>query len=276
MSDESRDSQSGRATDATDAPTGSGAQARRKPTAGIETSEPRHASADAASASDHTATIEKVPFFSGLDAESLAELGAAARRRTFRAGEIVFHRDDPGQVLYVIRAGKVKIYITSQDGQEVSLAVFGPGDYFGELALLDGQPRSASAVAIEAVETFALQRTDFINAVMRHPRIAIQVMNVLSHRLRQTDAMIEDLLFLDVHGRVAKKLLDLAESHGTRTPEGIRIEMRLTQGELAAMVGASRESVNKVMGYFTDKQLITTDRYRITVTRLAELRRRAY
>jgi CRP/FNR family transcriptional regulator, cyclic AMP receptor protein len=272
MSDESRDGQSGRAVDAP----GSGGQARRKPTAGIETSEPRHASVDAASASDHTATIEKVPFFSGLDAESLAELGAAARRRTFRAGEIVFHRDDPGQVLYVIRTGKVKIYITSQDGQEVSLAVFGPGDYFGELALLDGQPRSASAVAIEAVEAFALQRTDFINAVMRHPRIAIQVMNVLSHRLRQTDAMIEDLLFLDVHGRVAKKLLELAESHGARTPEGIRIEMRLTQGELAAMVGASRESVNKVMGYFTDKQFITTDRYRITVTRLAELRRRAY
>jgi CRP-like cAMP-binding protein len=99
-------------------------------------------------------------------------------------------------------------------------------------------------------------------------------MNVLSRRLRQTDAMIEDLLFLDVHGRVAKKLLDLAELHGARTPEGIRIELRLTQGELAAMVGASRESVNKVMGYFTDKRFITTDKYKITITRLADLRRR--
>src|SRR5690348_1650339 len=109
MSDESRNSQSGRVTDASN----SGAQGRRKPVADVETHEPERAGAS--TASDHTATIEKVPFFSGLDAESLAELGAAARRRTFRAGEIVFHRDDPGQVLYVIRAGKVKIYITSQD-----------------------------------------------------------------------------------------------------------------------------------------------------------------
>ncbi len=223
---------------------------------------------------DHLASLEKVSLFAGLDAEGLRELAAAAKRRVFRPGEVIFHRDDPGQVLYVIQSGKVKIYITSQDGQEVSLAVFGPGDYFGELALLDGQPRSASAVAIEPVEAFALQRTDFTNAVMHHPRIAVQVMNVLSRRLRQTDSMIEDLLFLDVHGRVAKKLLELAELHGVRTAEGIRIELRLTQGELAAMVGASRESVNKVMGYFTDKRFISTDKYKITIIRLADLRRR--
>ena len=225
---------------------------------------------------DHLAPLENVALFAGLDADALLELAAVVKRRAFRPGEVIFHRDDSGQVLYVIREGKVKIYITSQDGQEVALAVFGAGDYFGELALLDGQPRSASAVAIESVETFALQRADFINAVMHHPRIAIGVMNVLSRRLRQTDAMIEDLLFLDVHGRVAKKLLELAELHGVRTPEGIRIDLRLTQGELAAMVGASRESVNKVMGYFTDKRFISTDKYKITIIRLAELRLRVY
>lgn len=221
-----------------------------------------------------TGILAQVSLFSNLGVEGLRELSAAARRRTFRPNEVIFHRDDPGQMLYVIHEGKVKIYITSPDGQEVSLAVFGPGDYFGELALLDGQPRSASAIAIEPVEAFALQRNDFINAVMRDPRIAIEVMHVLSRRLRQTDAMIEDLLFLDVHGRVAKKLLELAETHGSRTQDGIRIEMRLTQGELAAMVGASRESVNKVMGYFTDKRFISTDKYKITITRLADLRRR--
>jgi CRP/FNR family transcriptional regulator/CRP/FNR family cyclic AMP-dependent transcriptional regulator len=101
-------------------------------------------------------------------------------------------------------------------------------------------------------------------------------MTVLSRRLRQTDAMIEDLLFLDVHGRVAKKLLELADLHGVRTPQGIRIDLRLTQGDLAAMVGASRESVNKVMGYFTDKCFISTDKYKITIMRLAELRLRVY
>jgi len=248
-------------------------QAQRKPGTTTATAVRRTAPPGALPA-DHIETLAKVSLFAGLDADGLSDLAAVIRRRTFRPGEVIFHRDDPGQALYVIQQGKVKIYITSPDGQEVSLAVFGPGDYFGELALLDGQPRSASAIALEPVDSFALQRADFTNAVLHHPRIAIQVMNVLSRRLRQTDAMIEDLLFLDVHGRVAKKLLDLAELHGARTPEGIRIELRLTQGELAAMVGASRESVNKVMGYFTDKRFITTDKYKITITRLADLRRR--
>jgi CRP/FNR family transcriptional regulator, cyclic AMP receptor protein len=247
----------------------------RRPAQPAQPSSARAAGATGAAAS-HITSLSQVQLFAGLDHEALRELATSMRHRAFRPGEIIVHRDDPGQVLYIIREGKVKIYITSPDGQEVSLAVFGPGDYFGELAMLDGQPRSASAVALEAVEAICLQRTDFINAVMRYPRIAIQVMYVLSRRLRQTDAMIEDLLFLDVHGRVAKKLLDLADLHGVRTPEGIRIELRLTQGELAAMVGASRESVNKVMGYFTDKQFISTDKYKITITRLAELRRRVY
>ena len=225
--------------------------------------------------SDQSATLGRVGFFSGLDGDGLRELAAAVRRRTFRAGEVIFHRDDPGQVLYVIRSGRVKICLTGPDGQEIVLALFGAGDYFGELALLDGQPRSASAVAVEPTETLALQRSDFIRAVERYPRIAISVMHVLAQRLRQTDSMVEDLLFLDVHGRVAKKLLELAETHGVRNGEGIRIEMRLTQGELAAMVGASRESVNKVLGYFVDKRFISSEKRKITILRLADLRRRA-
>lgn len=222
----------------------------------------------------HAAWLAQVPLFADLDAESLHQLAASAHRRGFHAGEVIFHRGDPGQVLYVIRQGKVKISLTSPEGQEVALAVLGPGECFGELALLDGQPRSADAQAMETVQAYSLQRTDFISAVVHHPHIAIQVMHVLSSRLRQTDDMVQDLLFLDVHGRVAKKLLELTGTHGVRTAEGIRIELRLTQAELAAMVGASRESVNKVMGYLTAKHYISTDRHHITVTRLAELRRR--
>ncbi|MBF6589987.1 MAG: Crp/Fnr family transcriptional regulator [Ktedonobacterales bacterium] len=235
---------------------------------------PASAAPTAAAPSEATSPLARVALFATLDADALRELATVMRRRAFRPGEVIFHRDDPGQVLYIIRSGKVKIYITSPEGQEVVLAVFGPGDYFGELALLDGQPRSAGAVAIDAVEVYALQRNDFISAVNHHPRIAVQVMNVLSRRLRQTDSMIEDLLFLDVHGRVAKKLLELAELHGERTPEGIRIELRLTQSDLAALVGASRESVNKVMGYFVDKHFISTEKRKITILRLADLRRR--
>jgi CRP/FNR family transcriptional regulator, cyclic AMP receptor protein len=250
------------------APTDSPAQASTTPARPSARATPAPASAD------HAAWLAQVPLFADLDAESLHELAIAAHHRAFHAGELIFHRGDPGQVMYVIRQGKVKISLTSPEGQEVSLAVLGPGECFGELALLDGQPRSADAQAIEAVQAYSLQRMDFTRAVMHHPHIAVQVMQVLSRRLRQTDEMVQDLLFLDVHGRVAKKLLELTETHGVRTPEGIRIQLRLTQGELAAMVGASRESVNKVMGYLTAKQYITTDRHHTTVTRLAELRRR--
>ena len=225
---------------------------------------------------DNATALAKIPLFANLDPEGSRELAAALKSRAFKPGEVIFHRDDAGQVLYLIREGKVRIYITSPEGQEVALALFGPGDTFGELALLDGQPRSASAIAVDPVETYTLQRNDFINVVLHRPRIAVQVMNVLSRRLRQTDEMIENLLFLNVHGRVAKKLLDLAETHGIKTPEGIRIDMRLTQSNLAAMVGASRESVNKVIGYFVDKQYISIERRQITILRLAELRRRIY
>ncbi len=176
----------------------------------------------------------------------------------------------------MIKEGKVKICIISPDGQEVSLAVFGKGEYFGEFALLDGLPRSTDAVALEKVECYTLQRSDFLNAILKNPKIAILVLEALSKRLRTTDEMVENLIFLDVYGRVAKKLLELADTHGVKTEDGVRIDVRLTQQELASMVGASRESVNKVLGYFTDKNFISTDKHRITIHRIADLKRRIY
>ena len=223
-----------------------------------------------------TVYLKQVPLFAGLADEDIDELMSVAKRRTFRSGEVIFHREDPGQVLYVIKEGKVKISLISPDGQEISLVVFGKGECFGEFALLDGLPRSADAVAMEKVECYTLQRSDFHKAIMKNPKIAIQVMEVLSKRLRSTDQMVEDLIFLDVYGRVAKKLLELADTHGTKVENGIRIDVRLTQQELASMVGSSRESVNKVMGYFTDKNFISTDKHKITLHRIADLKRRIY
>lgn len=223
-----------------------------------------------------TSYLKQVSLFANLADEDIRELMAAAKRRTFRAGEVIFHRDDPGQVLYMIKEGKVKICIISPDGQEISLAVFGKGECFGEFALLDGLPRSADAIAMEKVECYTLQRSDFHNAIMKNPKIAIQVLEALTKRLRNTDNMVEDLIFLDVYGRVAKKLLELADAHGVKTDDGVRIDVRLTQQELASMVGASRESVNKVMGYFTEKDFISTDKHRITLHRIADLKRRIY
>jgi CRP/FNR family transcriptional regulator/CRP/FNR family cyclic AMP-dependent transcriptional regulator len=220
--------------------------------------------------------FKQVPLFAGLSEADIRELMTVARRRTFRSGEVIFHRDDPGQVLYIIKEGKVKISLISPDGQEISLVVFGKGECFGEFAILDGLPRSADAVTLERAECYTLQRSDFHKAIMKNPQIAIQVMEALTRRLRTTDDMVEDLIFLDVYGRVAKKLLELADMHGTKLDDGIRIEVRLTQQELASMVGASRESVNKVLGYFTDKHYISTDKHRITLHRMTELKRRIY
>jgi len=223
-----------------------------------------------------TAYFKQVSFFADLPEEEIQALSSATKRRTFRSGEVIFHRDDPGQVLYMIKEGKVKICIISPDGQEVSLAVLGKGEYFGEFALLDGLPRSTDAVALEKVECYTLQRSDFLNAILKNPKIAILVLEALSKRLRATDNMVEDLIFLDVYGRVAKKLLELADAHGVKTDDGIIIDVRLTQQELASMVGASRESVNKVLGYFTDKKFISTDKHRITIHRVNDLKRRIY
>ena len=201
---------------------------------------------------------------------------AIQAKRAFRAGEVIFHREDVGQVLYVIQEGKVNICLISPEGQEISLVVLGKGDCFGELAILDRLPRSADAIAIDRVECYTLQRSDFHNAIMKSPKIAIQVLEVLSRRLRKTDDKVEDLVVLDVYARVAKKLLELATEHGIQVENGTRIDMRLTQQDLASMVGASRESVNKVMGYFTDKRYISTDKHKITLHRMDELRQRIY
>jgi CRP/FNR family transcriptional regulator, cyclic AMP receptor protein len=223
---------------------------------------------------EHAQFLSKVPFFSTMEPDELRELAAVARRRAFDAHEVIFHRDDPGTTLYVIRSGRVRIFLTSPEGQEVALALFRAGDVFGELALFDGQPRSASAMAIEPVETYSIQRPDFISAVMRRPRMALQLLTMLAERIRQTDSMVESLLFLDVHGRVAKKLLELAETHGVSTADGVRIEMKLTQSDLAGLVGASRESVNKVMSYLLAKRYVSAEKRKITILRLAELRKR--
>ncbi len=214
---------------------------------------------------DDSLYFKHVSLFANLPDEDLRALMAVARKRTFRAGEVIFHREDVGQVLYVIKEGKVNICLMSPEGQEISLVVLGKGDFFGELAILDGLPRSTNAIALERVECSTVQRSDIRNAILKNPQFAIQVLEILAWRLRKTDDKVEDLVVLDVYGRVAKKLLDLADEHGVTTEDGTRIELRLTQQDLASMVGASRESVNKVLGYLTEKGYISSDKHKITL-----------
>ena len=220
--------------------------------------------------------LGQVPLFAELPADRLNELVQMVRRRTYHRGETIFHKGDPGNGLYIIINGQVKIVLPSETGEEAMLAVLEGGDFFGELALFDGLPRSATVVAVQNAEVLVLHRDDFLGFVGRNPEVAVALFEVLSRRLRATDELIEDAIFLDVPGRLAKRLLDLADKHGHPTEQGVEIDLKLTQQDLAAMVGATRESVNKHLGWMRDHRLIQLDRQRIVLLRPDELRKRIY
>ena len=219
--------------------------------------------------------LRNVRLFASLPDQELEGLADRLGKRTFAKGMIIFHKESAGQTLYIIESGKVRIFVLSESGQEISVNVYGPGDVFGELALLDGLPRSAGAVALERTVTLTLHRDDFLRHLETCPGMARSIMEVLSARLRYTTAYAESLSFLDVFGRMAAKLVELADRYGLAGQrEGIGIDLRLTQTELATWVGASRESVNKVLGAFRDQGLIEIDGQRITILDRPGLERR--
>jgi CRP/FNR family transcriptional regulator/CRP/FNR family cyclic AMP-dependent transcriptional regulator len=208
--------------------------------------------------------LKKVSLFSRLTDQELEVLASSLTKRTFGKGTIIFHKGSPGRSLYTIESGRVRIFLLSSSGQEISVNVYGPGDVFGELALLDGLPRSAGAVVMEKTVVYTLHRDDFVRLVEDSPQMAGSIIQDLVSRLRYTTAGMEQQAFLDVNGRVAAKLLELADRYGL-AGEGIEIDLRLTQTELASWVSARRESVNKVLGAFREQGLIAVDGQRITI-----------
>lgn len=211
--------------------------------------------------------LQGIPFFSGVSQQDLEALAAACRPRHFRRYEIIFHQDDPGDALQIVQEGQVRIVLLSPEGDEITLAFFHPGDFFGELSLLDGHPRSATAVAAMPTVTLTLARPAFLRVLARTPRMAQQVNLALSARLRHTDVLLGDAVFLDVAARLAKRLGELAraqvESATARGPWMVRV----TQTELAAMAGATRESVNKELRALEAEGLIRVARGRILLLR---------
>ncbi len=200
--------------------------------------------------------LQKVPFLAVLPEEGRQHLAAAAKRRRFSRGQIIFHKDDPGRSLFLIEEGGVRIYLPSRQGGDLTLAFLGPGDFFGDLALLDGGPRSASAVASEDTVMLSLDRDDFTTLLHSRPQSATAVLAAVAGRLRQADEMASHLAFLDVAGRLANKLLELAQAHGVPSPRGTLLDLPLTQEELASMVGVTRESVNRHLAAFRRRGLI--------------------
>jgi CRP-like cAMP-binding protein len=217
--------------------------------------------------------LRNVSFFAGLSDRELNSLAACLGKRTFARGVIIFHKGSPGRTLYIIESGKVRIFALSESGREISVNIYGPGDVFGELALLDSLPRSAGAMVVEKATVRTLHRDDFLWHLEEHPRMARSIIEVLSARLRYTTAYAESLAFHDVYRRVADRLLELADRYGRKRGEAIDIDLQLTQAELASWVAATREHVNKVLGTFRDQGLIRVEGQRITILNQQRLTR---
>lgn len=195
--------------------------------------------------------LRQVPLFRSLPAEECRRIAGLMRLRTIRKGEVLFRKGDEGTALYLIVAGSLKIVRQSRTGDEVILALLGSGDFCGEMALLDGFPRSADAVAAEETRLLVLGRQDFLSYVMNNEPAVRAILAALSARLRRADDFLEDIFFLKVPARLAKKLLELA---GTSGKDGT---VRVSQQELASMIGASRESVNKALRSLRQRGMVT-------------------
>jgi CRP/FNR family transcriptional regulator, cyclic AMP receptor protein len=222
--------------------------------------------------------LAQVGLFSDLSTAELVGLAALMRPRPYAKDEVIYLRGDPGTAFYVIASGKVKIALTSPDGKELILRRLAAGGFHGELALLDDEPRSADAIATEASVLLVLQRDAFRQFLAEHPGVATKLLGTVSHYLRRNAELIQDATFLDVPARLARILLELAGEPGATElpPPGAVLPDRMKQGELASLVGATRESVNKWLGSFEKQGLIRYDKGQITLLRPSGLKQRIY
>jgi CRP/FNR family transcriptional regulator, cyclic AMP receptor protein len=214
--------------------------------------------------------LASVPLFTGLSQEELQRFAEVTREKTYPKGSVILFEDDPGDSLFVVREGRVKVVLVGEDGREVILGVLGIGEHFGELSLIDDQPRSAHVIAMEDSTVLVLRREDFRRRVEASPSVAWALLSELSRRLRVADGKIGGLVLLDVPGRIARLLLDFAAAGDSPT-----IEKPLTHQTIAQMIGASRETVSRAMRDFQDEGWINVERRRITLANPEALKSRA-
>jgi CRP-like cAMP-binding protein len=204
--------------------------------------------------------LAQITMFEHLGVEHLERLAVLLQERRFSKGEIIFHQGDVGTALYIVRKGEVAIRLSSPEGKEVILTLLGRGDAFGELALLDGEPRSTDAVAREETSLLFLQQEVFQRFLSEHPQLTMDLLAVLSRMVRRVTQLVHDTAFLDARARLARVLLELAKTQGAEGPEGGRvIGPKLTQGELANLCGVTRESVNKWLRFYMREGLLSYD-----------------
>lgn len=213
--------------------------------------------------------LASVPLFKSLGSE-VTSFALMAREKSYPKGSVILFEDDPGDSLFVVREGRVKVVLVAEDGREVILGILGVGEHFGELSLIDDQPRSAHVVAMEDSALLVLRREDFRRRVEQSPQVAWALLVEMSRRLRRADDKIGSLVLLDVPGRVARVILDAAEEGGKD-----EIEKPLTHQTIAHVIGASRETVSRAMREFVDAGWISTERRRIRIVDKAALEKRS-
>ena len=192
--------------------------------------------------------LERVPLFSGLSKDSLENLLHATSRKNYSKDTTIVEENEMGETLYMILSGKVKVTNIGPDGKEVILSVLGPGEFFGEMALLDEEPRSANVVSMEKTEMMLLRRKEFMTLLENNSEILSMLLAILSGRLRHANAQIRSLALLDVLGRIARLLLESAHKEGRKLLDGSVVFRRPTHQEIASMVGTSRETVSRMIG----------------------------
>jgi len=218
--------------------------------------------------------VRTAPLFTALDDASAVSLRASMDSVKIAKGSILFAEGDEGDHLYVIVEGKVKLGTSSGDGRENLLSILGPGEMFGELSLFDPNPRTSTATAVTDAKLLSLGQAKLIPWLADHPPVALHLLAALAQRLRRTNEAVGDLVFSDVPGRVAKALIDLGERFGKQTDEGLFVHHDLTQEELAQLVGASRETVNKALADFAGRNWLKLDGRAVLITDVERLSKR--
>jgi CRP/FNR family transcriptional regulator, cyclic AMP receptor protein len=219
--------------------------------------------------------LREAPLFEALSEEDARALRSGIIEVVLDRGERLFSEGDAGDKLYIILTGKIKLTKAAPDGRENLLSVHGPGEMFGELSLFDPIPRTSSATAITNAKLAALAHDDLRTWLCARPEVAMHMLQALAQRLRRINEVKADLVFTDVPGRVAKALLDLSDRFGVLTPDGVQVNHDLTQEELAQLVGASRETVNKALADFAARGWIQLAAKSVLVTDTDRLRKRA-
>lgn len=219
-----------------------------------------------------TVLAESVRLFAGLDDSELDCLLALSKPITVKARREVCRKGEPGDALYIVISGKLKVAVTSEDGREAILALLEDGETFGEMSLLDERPRSANVIAVQDSELLVIQRQDFTSYLVGHPKVSISLLGILCRRLRLMDDMMEDMRFLDIRSRLAKTLSRLALQHGRTAGNGsIRIDLNLSQEDLGGLICATRESVNKHLKAWEEEGVLDVSQNGFVIHRLAKL-----